>query len=358
MLNVNKIKSAVLVAGVGLAMISPSLVASTAKPSPTEPSKLIRNTPTPVGVSAKMASIIENRQFAEAELEAPTSTEQWLELQQLWNKGSAELASQLADKLALSYEKKAIAGVNTFVVTPDNIDSRYADRYFMHLHGGAFVFGGEESALREAMWVANGLNVKVISVDYRQPPLHPFPAAIDDAVAVWTEITRKQPANKTAIFGSSAGGNLTLTTTLRLKELGLDLPGALFAGTPATDLAHTTDTWHTLKGLDALGSREGVIDGTFEVYVPSGDLENPLVSPVYADLEGFPPTLLISGTRDLLLSDTVRMHRALRAANVNADLHIYDGQSHGDYMMGLLYDLPESDDALAELGSFFDTHLN
>ncbi|BEU02431.1 hypothetical protein OAG1_12310 [Agarivorans sp. OAG1] len=351
MFNLKTFRSTTCVAALSLTLLSPSLLAI-------QSSTQIRNTPTPIGVSSTMATIIENRQVSNSELKAPDSTKAWLEVQQQLNSEFSKLALKAAESLPVSYQKKTIAGVDTFVVTPDKIDPRYAGHYFMHLHGGAFVFGGEEAALREAIWMANGLNVKVISVDYRKPPLHPFPAAIDDAVAVWKEITRQQPANKTVLFGTSAGGNLTLATTLRLKELGLELPGALFAGTPATDLAHTSDSWHTLKGLDPLGSREGLIQGTFEIYVPSSDFNNPLVSPIYGDLSGFPPTLLISGTRDLLLSDTVRMHRALRAAEVTADLHIYDGQSHGDYMMGLFYDLPESDDALAELGSFFDTHLN
>ena len=148
-----------------------------------------------------------------------------------------------------------------------------------------------------------------------------------------------------------------MATTLRLKELGLPLPGALLAGTPATDLGKTTDTWYTLQGLDPLGQRDGLIQGTFDLYVPSGDFTNPLVSPVYGDLEGFPPTILISGTRDLLLSDTVRMHRALRKAGVEAQLHVYDGQSHGDYMQGLLRPNPESKDAQKEVYQFFDKHL-
>ena len=106
-----------------------------------------------------------------------------------------------------------------------------------------------------------------------------------------------------------------------------------------------------------MGQREGLIESTFELYVPSGDFSNPLVSPVYGDLKGFPPTILISGTRDLLLSDTVRMHRPLRKAGVEATLHVYDGQSHGDYMQGLLNPNPESRDAQQEILRFFEAHL-
>jgi len=315
-----------------------------------------RTVPVPVGVSPELREIIASHQIPPS-VPAPTTEGEWLELQEKFDAPFAKVARAAAKRLGVTYEKKNIAGVPCYLVTPKEIKKRFKDRWFVHLHGGAFVFGGGDSALREALWVADGLRARVISVDYRRPPLHPFPAAIEDAVAVWKEVIKEQDAAATPLFGTSAGGNLTFATTLKLKQLGVQLPGALFAGTPATDLGKTTDTWFTLKGLDPLGQRDGLIKGTFAVYVPSGDFSNPLVSPVYGDLRGFPPTILISGTRDLLLSDTVRMHRALRKAEVDAQLHVYDGQSHGDYLQGLLHPVPESRDAQKEILLFFDKHL-
>ncbi|UCF33827.1 MAG: alpha/beta hydrolase fold domain-containing protein, partial [Phycisphaerales bacterium] len=174
---------------------------------------------------------------------------------------------------------------------------------------------------------------------------------------VWRAVTKNQDAAKTALFGTSAGGNISLATVLKLKELGKPLPGAVFAGTPATDLENTTDTWYTLEGLDPLGPREPFLEAALNLYAGGVNLSNPLLSPVNGDLKGFPPTILISGTRDLLLSDTVRMHRLLRAAGVEADLHVYDGQAHGDYMQNLVRYVPECEDALRELFKFFDEHL-
>ncbi|WP_152559665.1 alpha/beta hydrolase [Vibrio sp. ER1A] len=316
-----------------------------------------RTIPTPPGVSEELASIIEQKVYPTG-IPIPTTDEEWQAARSALDSLHADIAITAAERLGVHYERKIFAGVDTFFVTPKKVSPQYQDRWLVHVHGGAFVFGGDESALREAIWVADGLNAKVISVNYRQPPEHPFPAAIDDTVAVWKELIKIQPAEKTALFGTSAGGNITLTTTLKLKELGAPLPGVLFAGTPATDLKETSDSWLTLQGLDPLGGRDGIINAAFDVYANGEPLDNPLLSPVYGDLSNFPPTILISGTRDLLLSDTVRMHRALRAQNIDAQLHIYDGQTHADYLQSLVQPVPESDDALKELSRFFDKHIN
>jgi acetyl esterase/lipase len=315
-----------------------------------------RTIPAPVGLSPEMIEVVKERQIPPV-IPVPETTEAWLEFQALFDRAGEELGRQAAEYNEVTYEVQDIAGVRTYVVTPKEIDERWGDRVFVHTHGGAWVFGGGDSALREAVWAASGLGVKVVSVDYRRPPLHPFPAAIDDALAVWRHVIENQDATKTALFGTSAGGNITLATTLKLKELGEPLPGAVFAGTPATDLENVSDTWLTMEGLDPLGAREGLIGGAFDLYVGEADPSNPLLSPVNGDLDGFPPTILISGARDLLLSDTVRMHRALRAAGTVADLHVYDGQAHGDYMQNLTRFVPESEDAQRELYEFFNEHL-
>ena len=315
-----------------------------------------RSVPVPAGVSAELRELIAGRQLPPA-VPVPTTREGWLEVQQGWDQTNAAVARNFANKHGATYEPMEVAGVPCYLVTPKEIGERFKDRWLVHVHGGAFVLNGGEGCVTEAIWVATACKARVLSIDYRRPPVHPFPAAIEDAVAVWKAVIQRQEAAATALFGSSAGGNLTLATTLKLKQLGLPLPGVLFAGTPATDLEKNGDTYYTIEGLDPLGRYDGFLRACFDAYVPSGDFSSPLVSPVRGDPRGFPPTILISGTRDLLLSDTVRMHRALRAAGVEAQLHVYEGQSHGDYITGDLVDAPESLDAQAEIFRFFDTHL-
>ena len=315
-----------------------------------------RFVPVPAGLSPEMKEVVKQRKIPPL-IPAPETTEEWLKLQAAFDKPGDELGRQGAKHNRATYEVRKIAGVRTYLVTPKEINKRFADRVFVHTHGGAWVFGGGDSALREAVWLATGVGVKVVSIDYRRPPLHPFPAAIDDIVAVWREVLKNQDHSQTALFGTSAGGNIALATTLKLRKLGELLPGAVFAGTPATDLKNISDTWYTMVGLDPLGPRKGMVAGCFRLYVGDADPAQPLLSPVNGDLKDFPPTILISGTRDLLLSDTVRMHRALRKAGVQSDLHVYDGQTHGDYMQNLTRDVPECEDAQRELFKFFDKHL-
>ncbi len=317
-----------------------------------------RTIPAPAGLSPEMLEVVKERQFPPV-IPVPETTEKWLEFQKFLDTAGEELARQAAKYNGATHEVRKIAGVRTYLVTPKKINERFADRVFVHVHGGAFVFGGGDSALCEAIWVATGVGVKVVSVDYRRPPLHPFPAAIDDTLAVWREVIKDQSGAKTALFGTSAGANIVLATILKLKGVDEPIPGAIFAGTPCTDFENISDTKHSLVGLDPLGSskKNGMLDACLNLYVGDADLSNPLISPVNGDLKGFPPTILISGTRDLLLSDTVRMHRALRKAGVEADLHVYDGQVHGDYMKNLTREVPECADAQRELFEFFDKHL-
>ena len=175
-------------------------------------------------------------------------------------------------------------------------------------------------------------------------------------VAVWKSLLKKWDAKSMALGGTSAGGGLTLASTLKFKELGLPLPGALFAGTPWADLTKTGDSYFTNEGVDnVLVAYEGLFEGAATLYAGDHELTDPLISPVYGDFSDFPPTYLVSGTRDMFLSNTVRTHRKLRTAGVEADLNVYESFSHGDYLN--VIDSPESQQVFAELWTFLLKYL-
>ncbi len=290
---------------------------------------------------------------ATAVQQTPQSDEQWLAMQK--STANANL-NQVASGFGVAIEKGDIDGVTVYRVTPDKADPLHADHVFLHLHGGGYVLNGGDASVTEAAMVASRAGMAAISVDYRMPPEHPFPAAVEDAVTVYRHLLKSRNAGDIAIGGTSAGGGLSLAAVHRFIALGLDVPGAIYAGTPWADLTKTSDSLFTNEGIDRiLVTYDGFLGAAARLYADGHDLKDPLISPVYGDFEGFPPTYLISGTRDMFLSDTARTHRKLRAAGAVADLHVYEGLAHADYL--ILVGSPESEDVFAEVSAFFKEHL-
>jgi acetyl esterase/lipase len=249
-----------------------------------------------------------------------------------------------------------MAGVTVRRITPPSPDPARASRVLIHLHGGGYVLGAGEAGAAEGVLGAHHARTPVLSVDYRMPPEHPFPAAVDDAVAVWRAVIADHAPGSVGVFGTSAGGGLILAMVLRLKALGLPLPGALAVGTPWADLAGEGDSYVVNRGVDGrLPQYDGVLAAMARIYAGETPLDDPLISPVHGDLSGFPPTLLTTGTRDLLLSDTVRVHRRLRAAGVESRLEVHEAMSHADYCYAV--DSPESAAVFGDIAAFFDRHL-
>ncbi|MGJ7566130.1 alpha/beta hydrolase [Variovorax sp. GB1R11] len=262
----------------------------------------------------------------------------------------------LKQKLGVSVLATKIAGVNVFVVTPARFAPGNERRLLMHVHGGGYVFGPGEAALPEAMLLASIGGYKVVSVDYRMPPDYPYPAAMDDAMAVWKELLKTNRARGMGVFGTSTGGAMTLALVLRAKAENVPLPAAIAPGTPWSDIAKIGDTYQTNEWVDnVLVTWDGWLGRAALLYAGGRDLKDPQLSPIYGDFKGFPPAILTSGTRDLFLSNTVRTHRKLRRAGVEAELNVYEGQSHAQY--GINPDAPETREAFGDIARFFDRHL-
>jgi epsilon-lactone hydrolase len=249
-----------------------------------------------------------------------------------------------------------MGGVKVYTVTPENIPPENRERVLVQIHGGCYVLNPAEAALPEALLIAAIGGYKVIAVDYRMPPEAYFPAALDDSMAVYKEVIAKTDPKRVGLIGTSAGGALVLEMGLRAKQLGLPMPGAIASGTPMSDSTKTGDTFYTNAMLDnVLVSTEGFCDAAAAFYAKGHDLKDPLISPIYGDMSGFPPTILTSGTRDLLLSNTVRVHRKLRNQGIDSFLQVYEGQSHAQY--GRDDRIPEVREAFTEIGTFMNGHL-
>ncbi|HXY91782.1 MAG TPA: alpha/beta hydrolase [Acidimicrobiia bacterium] len=224
-------------------------------------------------------------------------------------------------------EEISVDGVTVFVVTPPAVGADDS-RVYLDIHGGAFIVGGGEVCRGTGIMTARKVGMRVWSVDYRMPPDHPYPAAVEDCLSAYRGLLDERRPEEVVVGGGSAGGNLAAALVLRARDEGLPLPAAAILLTPAMDFTHGGDTWKTNLGVDTVLT--GNDPRALLLYAGGHDLHDPYLSPVFGDFsEGFPPTLLASGTRDVLLSDTVRTHRALRAAGVPAELHVLEAAPHG-----------------------------
>jgi acetyl esterase/lipase len=285
-----------------------------------------------------------------------TTGEQW---RVAANKAAAktlETLPAMRQRLHVTVKAATLDGVRVYTVTPDVVPPEHRDKLLLHVHGGCYVLSPGEAGTSEAILMAGLGRFKVISVDYRMPPEAYFPGALDDAMKVYKSVVKSNGSKNVAVFGTSAGGALVLEMMLRAKQLGLEMPAAIAPGTPMSDVTKSGDSFYTNEKVDnVLVSRDGFCDAAAKVYAHGHDLKDPLLSPVYGDMHGFPPAILTTGTRDLLLSNTVRVHRKLREAGVEAELEVYEGQSHAQYSRDDR--LPETKEAFGEITDFFDRHL-
>jgi epsilon-lactone hydrolase len=241
-------------------------------------------------------------------------------------------------------------GVATFTATPHGI-SQEDRRVYMEIHGGGLVMGGGACCRAMASYNAARVGMRVISPDYRLPPDHPFPAGLDDCLAVYRWLLLSHQPGEIVVGGSSAGGNLGAAMVLRARDTGVPLPAAVVLISPQIDLTESGDSFHANLGLDTVLT-SSLMNANL-VYAGQAALQHPYVSPLFGDFtKGFPPTLLSAGTRDLFLSNTVRMHRALRSAGVQADLHILEAAPHAGFMA----DTPEDEDLEDERRRFIAAH--
>jgi acetyl esterase/lipase len=286
----------------------------------------------------------------------PTTPEGWKQLAESIRVAAVPNVEAMRARLKVKVEPGVMAGVKIYTVTPEKIRPQNKNRTLLQVHGGCYVLNPAEAALPEAMLIAAIGGYKVIAVDYRMPPEAYFPAALDDVMSVYKELISKSNPKRIGLIGTSAGGALVLEMGLRAKQLGLPLPGAIASGTPMSDSTKAGDTFYTNAMLDSvLVSTDGFCDSAAAFYANGHDLKDPLISPIYGDMSGFPPTILTSGTRDLLLSNTVRVHRKLRNLGIDSFLQVYEGQSHAQY--GRDERIPENREAFTEISTFLNSHL-
>jgi acetyl esterase/lipase len=246
------------------------------------------------------------------------------------NDGMAAMMGPSVRALPASATLETIAGVPVYVVEADHVPAANRDKALLYFHGGGLVALGGECVELFGRIEAASTGCRVYAVDYRNPPDHPYPAALDDCVAVYRALLDTYPASRIVVSGASGGGNLAAAVPLKIRDTGLPLPAAVGLFTPEVDLTESGDTFETNRDIDVV-LRHGLPEFN-ALYADGADLSHPYLSPLFGDFtRGFPPTFIQTGTRDVFLSNSVRIHRALLNAGVTAELHVGEAMPHGGF---------------------------
>lgn len=291
-----------------------------------------------------------------AESKAPPFTAPIEQSRAFYDRMNSDRVRRLMALYPVKTHRESIAGVNTDVVEPaQGIASENQGRVLINLHGGAFLWGAHSGALVESVPIASLGRIKVISIDYRQGPEHVFPAASEDVETVYRELLKHYKPGSIGIYGCSAGGVLTAEAVARLIADKLPVPGAIgtFCGS-VVDMAG--DSMFVAPLLNGAPVPEQPLKLLDIPYFKGASASDPMVFPGLSPalLRQFPPTLLITGTRDMALSAVVRSQNLLSQAGVPTELHVWEGMWHSFFSDP---EMPESRAAYEVIVRFFDQHL-
>lgn len=251
------------------------------------------------------------------------------------------------------------AGVRRESVSADGVACEWvipqdspADQVLLYLHGGGFVYGLSPLHVEMLAYLAQKMNVRILAVEYRLAPEHPFPAALDDCVAAYRWLLKQGfPAHKIAVAGDSAGGNLTITMMMKLRADGDPLPAAGACLSPVADLSEKADRPQGFK--DPLLPDRAIKTYT-ESYVAQHDAHDPLISPVYGDFHGLPPLLVHVGEEEILCADAVRVDELAKSAGVDVRLEVYPRMWH---VWQIYLQLPQAVQSLDDIAQFLKSRL-
>ena len=249
------------------------------------------------------------------------------------------------------FEQVGAGGVSAeWISTPGVAE----DRVVMYLHGGGYMIGSMRTHRSPLSYLSRVSDARVLGLNYRLAPEHPFPAAVEDSVAAYRWLLAEGVSpRRIAIGGDSCGGGLTVATLVALKYFGDPLPAAGISHSGWTDLAHTGDTFETKAEEDPLIDKE-MLEGMAAAYLGDRSRTTPLASPYYADLQGLPPLLVQVGTAEVLLDDSLRLADRAKEAGVDVTLEVWDDMPH--VWQAFASFLPEAREALDHCGQFVQKH--
>lgn len=239
-----------------------------------------------------------------------------------------------------------VGEVKVYEIVPETLAAELEHCAILYLHGGAYIHGQGIAGAYMGQPLASHSGIRMFAVDYRMPPDHPFPVGLYDSVGTYRWLLdRFQPEN-IAVAGGSAGGGLAAALVLKARDVGLQIPRAAVLATPESDLTQAGDSFTANRYIDPV--LVGGLEASIALYADGHELTDPYLSPIFGDFrKGFCPTFLNCGTRDVFLSNTVLLHRALLKAGVEAELHVWEAMPHGGF-----FGAPEDQEVFAQQATF------
>ena len=286
---------------------------------------------------------------------APDDLAGWKRVQDGLEAQRGQAVDALIEQYGVSVAPRVMGGVPVLDITPRGW--RDDGKVLVYVHGGAYTLFSARSTLPSSALAAARTGLRVISVDYTLAPHAKWPVITDQVVAVVMALQEQGHAwSDIAIYGDSAGGGLAAGVVLKMRDRGMGMPAAVVLWSPWADITETGDTYVTLRNAEPAYTYDKVLGPSAAAYADPADQKHPYVSPVYGDFsKGFPPTLIQGGTKEIFLSNFVRLYQALDMSGQTVKLDLYEGMIH--VFQPRLPDSPESTAALAKMNAFLAQYL-
>jgi len=264
-------------------------------------------------------------------------------------------SQQIKDLYRPNITETDFAGIQVIDIKPKNWEDN--GKVLVYTHGGDYTFGSANSTVGGPILAANATGLRVVSINYTVAPFSEWNQTTDQVLAVIQALKDRHgySFDDIAMYGDSAGGGLAAATILKMRDAGLGMPAALVLWSPWLDLTASGDTSYTLKNADPILSYDAFLKNSAHAYADPKDQKNPYASPIYDNFtKGYSPTLIQGGTKEILLSDFIRLYQALDQNKIPVKLDIYEGMPHG---FQYYYKAPESKLALSKMNDFLREHL-
>ncbi len=301
------------------------------------------------------AFLLEKGKGRERQVPAPDDVKGWRALQHANDEAKESSADKKAAAFGVTYKEISIAGIPVVEVIPADLTS--TKKIAVYTHGGAYVLNSAKAVIESAMFFAAETGLRVMAVDYTLAPHSKWQDTTDEVVSVFRALAKQgfKPGD-IILYGDSAGGGLAAGVTLKMRDLGMEMPAALVLWSPWADISETGDTYVTLRDAEPFFTYEHILGPAALAYADAEDHKHPYVSPVYGEFEqGFPPTLIQGGTKEIFLSNFIRLYQVLDQAGQTVKLDIYEGMPH--VFVPIMPQSAESQAAIAKVHDWVSEYL-